>query len=429
MEIKRDSYLRQLNDSKNNGVVKVITGMAQCGKSYLLNKLFYESLLEKGVDREHIIRISLDSEADLKLIGEKPRRIISGRKKVDSHKFLTYVNALTEREGQYYLLIDEIQLLENCELVLNGLLRKYNLDIYVTGQGLKFLYENAGTEFAGRAIEMHLYPLGFSEFMQVYQGDKYQGLDEYMKHGGLPPVVLAENEEKKRAKLANLVEEKLIPDIVKGNRIRRPEEIKELLKLLSESICNLVNPDKLCNEFHEANKSNITSNTIRKFIRYLEDSFIVCEARRYNIRKRRYLDSNKKYYFEDIGIRNTVMAFNECQEPILMENLIYNELVSRGFNVDVGIVPVSIRGEEGKPVRKQLEVDFVCNKGYDRVYIQSAFAMPSEKKRNQEVRPFCKINDSFSKVIVTKDMVPMFKDENGILTINIFDFLLNPDLI
>jgi len=429
LEIKRDFYLGKLVKAKGNGLIKVITGIRRCGKSYLLNRLFYNNLLASGVEEDHIIRFAFDSADDLSLIGENLIRLQKTNHKVDPEKFIKYINSKIDNKGQWYLLLDEIQLLGNFESVLNGYLRKEDIDIYVTGSNAEFLSRDVITEFAGRGFEIHLSPLCFSEFMQVYKGDRYQGLTEYMMYGGLPLVVLSDSIEAKMQILSSLFDEIYIRDIVKRNKVRKQDEIEDLLKILSSAVGSLTNPDKLRNTFHSIKKSNITSNTIRKYIAYLEDSFLLYAAERYDIKGKSYINSLKKYYFSDLGLRNARINFRQFEEPHLMENLIYNELVRRGFNVDVGIVPVSIRDEEGRPVRKQLEVDFVCNKGYDRVYIQSAFAMPSEEKRNQEVRPFGKINDSFSKVIVTKDMVPMFKDENGILTINIFDFLLNPDLI
>ena len=429
MEIKRDLYLNRLNKAKGNGLIKVITGIRRCGKSYLMNILFYNSLIEQGIDESRIIRFAFDSADNLKLISENLMKLRRTNRKVNPEKFISYIDSKIDGKNSYYLLLDEIQLLGNFEAVLNGYLRKSNLDIYVTGSNAKFLSKDVITEFAGRGFEIHLSPLSFSEFMQIYSGDKYEGLAQYMLYGGLPLVVLNPDEEAKMKLLNSLFDEIYIKDIVKRNKLRNQSDLEDLLQFLSSSIGSLTNPDKLRNTFHSVKKSTITSNTIRKYISYIEDAFIISESVRYDIRGKAYINSTEKYYFSDLGLRNARINFRQFEETHLMENAIYNELVCRGYNVDVGIVQISERNHEGISKRKQLEVDFVCNKGSERIYIQSALTIPDESKRAQETRPFDKIKDSFPKIIITKDIVPPFRDENGILTINIYDFLLKPELL
>lgn len=429
MEIKRDLYLNRLIKAKGNGLVKVITGIRRCGKSYLMNTLFYNSLKEEGIEESRIIRFAFDSADDLKLIGENLLTLRRTNRKVDPDKFISYINNRIDGKDTHYLLLDEIQLLGNFEAVLNGYLRKSNLDIYVSGSNARFLSKDVISEFAGRGFEIHLSPLSFSEFMQVYSGDKYEGLAWYMLYGGLPLVVLNPDEETKMKLLDSLFDEIYITDIVKRNRIRNQSDLEDLLRFLSSSVGSLTNPDKLRNTFRSVKKSDITSKTIRKYISYVEDAFIISKSTRYDIRGKAYIDSTCKYYFSDPGLRNARIGFRQFEETHLMENVIYNELVCRGYNVDVGIVPVSEKNPDGGSIRKQLEVDFVCNRGSSRVYIQSAMTIPDESKRAQETRPFGKIKDSFPKVIITKDIVPMFRDENGVLTINIYDFLLKPELL
>ena len=429
MEIKRDIYLNRLNKAKGNGLIKVITGIRRCGKSYLMNILFYNSLIQEGIDESRIIRFAFDSADDLKLIGENLMKLRRTNRKVNPEKFISYIDSKIDGRNNYFLLLDEIQLLGNFEAVLNGYLRKSNLDIYVTGSNAKFLSKDVITEFAGRGFEIHLSPLSFSEFMQVYNGDKYEGLAQYMLYGGLPLVVLNPDEESKMKLLDSLFDEIYIKDIVKRNKLRNQSDLEDLLQFLSSSIGSLTNPDKLRNTFRSVKKSTITSNTIRKYISFIEDAFIISESVRYDIKGKAYINSTEKYYFSDLGLRNARINFRQFEETHLMENAIYNELVCRGYNVDVGIVPILEKDSEGSSKRKQLEVDFVCNKGSERIYVQSALTMPDESKRAQETRPFSKIRDSFPKIIITKDIVPPFRDKNGILTINIYDFLLKPELI
>ena len=429
MEIKRDFYLDKLVKRKNNGLIKVITGIRRCGKSYLLNILFYRHLLECGVDEKHIIRLAFDSADDLYLIGESLIELEKKKRKVDPEKFMAYIRSQTKGEGMYYLLLDEVQMLDCFEAVLNGYLRKENMDVYVTGSNARFLSKDIITEFAGRGDEIHMYPLSFSEFMSVYQGDRYEGLSEYMLYGGIPLVVLREGAGDKAAALDNLFHEIYIRDIYKRNRIKNPGELEDLLNILSSAIGSLTNPEKLKNTFRTVRKSRITANTIRKYLDYFEDSFLIGSAQRYDIKGRAYIETPKKYYFSDLGLRNARINFRQFEQTHAMENVIYNELCMRGYRVDVGVVPITEKAKDGKTSRKQLEVDFVCNLGSARYYIQSAYSIPDEEKRMQEIRPFRKIDDSFKKIVITKDIVPAHYDEHGILTLNIYNFLLDMESI
>ena len=426
MEIRRDYYLEKLVKRKNNGLIKVVTGIRRCGKSFLLNNLFYHHLLESGVDTDHIIRFAFDSADDLHLIGESLIQMSKEKRGADPEKFTAYIRAKVADDGMYYLLLDEIQMLDCFEAVLNGYLRKENMDIFVTGSNAKLLSKDIATEFAGRGDEIHMYPLSFSEFMSVYHGDKYAGLSEYMLYGGIPLVVLRDDAGDKAAALENLFSEIYIRDICRRNRVRNVGELEDLLNILSSAIGSLTNPEKLKNTFKTAKKSRITSATIQKYLTFFEDSFLIESAQRYDIRGKAYIETPKKYYFSDLGLRNARINFRQFEQTHSMENVIYNELRMRGYHVDVGVVPIAEKDAEGKVTRKQLEVDFVCNLGSSRYYIQSAYSLPDEAKRTQEIRPFRKIDDSFKKIIVTKDVVPPYYDEYGILTLNIYDFLLDP---
>ncbi len=426
MEIKRDFYLDKLISRKNNGLIKVITGIRRCGKSYLLNTIFYNHLLESGVDESHIIRFAFDSADDLYLLGESLIKMQKGKKRVDPEKFMSYIRSKMTDRGMYYLLLDEVQMLDCFEAVLNGYLRKENMDVYVTGSNAKFLSKDIITEFAGRGDEIHMYPLSFTEFMSVYKGDKYEGLSEYMIYGGIPLIVLRNGMNEKAAALENLFTEIYIRDIYQRNRIRNQGELEDLLNILSSSIGSLTNPEKLKNTFKTMKKSNITSNTIKRYLDCFEDSFLIESAQRYDIKGKAYIETPKKYYFSDLGLRNARINFRQFEQTHSMENVIYNELRMRGYGVDVGIVPIAEKDRKGKVIRKQLEVDFICNLASARYYIQSAYAIPDEAKRMEEIRPFRKIDDSFKKIIVTKDIVKPYYDEYGILTLSIYDFLLDP---
>ena len=406
MEIRRDFYLDKLIKRKHNGLIKIITGIRRCGKSYLLNTIFYQHLLSCGIDDAYIIRFAFDSADDLQKIGESLIAMGKEKRGVNPEKFMAYVNSRVVDEGMYYLLLDEVQEMDCFEAVLNGYLRKANMDVYVTGSNAKFLSKDIITEFAGRGDEMHMYPLSFAEFMSVYPGDKYMGLAEYMLYGGIPVVVLREGTAEKAAALQNLLSEIYLSDIYKRNRIRNKGEMEDLLNILASAIGSL---------------------TIKKYLDCLEDSFLIEAASRYDVKGKAYIDTPKKYYFSDLGLRNARINFRQFEQIHSMENVIYNELCMRGYSVDVGVVPIAVRDDSGNVVRKQLEVDFVCNMGSVRYYIQSAYSLPDEMKRAQEVRPLKKIDDTFKKIIITKDIVPAYYDEYGILTVNIYDFLLDCD--
>lgn len=425
MEIKRDFYLKKLISRRNNGLIKVITGIRRCGKSYLLNTIFYNYLLENGVDDNHIIRFAFDSADDLYLIGESLIKIEKEKRRVDPEKFMAYIRSKMTDNGMCYLLLDEVRMLDCFESVLNGYLRKDNMDVYVTGSNAKFLSKDIITEFAGRGDEIHMYPLSFSEFMSVYKGDKYEGLSEYMLYGGIPSVVIREVFNDKIAALENLFGEIYISDIYKRNKVRNQGELEDLLNILSSSIGSLTNPEKLKNTFRTVKKSKITANTVKKYLDYFEDSFLIESAQRYDIKGKAYIETPKKYYFSDLGLRNARINFRQFEQTHAMENIIYNELRMRGYSVDVGVVTIA-ENKGGKVIRKQLEVDFVCDLGSARYYIQSAYSIPDKEKLLQETKPFRKIDDSFKKIIVTKDIVPKHYDEHGILTLNIYDFLLDP---
>lgn len=425
--MERNFYLNKLIEKEHNGMIKVITGIRRCGKSYLLNTLFYNHLLSKGVPENHIIRFAFDSASDLEKMGEIFVDMGKENRGADPKKFLSYMKQRISDDGTYYLLLDEVQLLDGFEYVLNGYLREPNLDIYVTGSNAKFLSQDIITEFAGRGDAIHMYPLSFAEFMTAYSGDRYAGLTEYMLYGGLPLVVLKKNEDEKASMLETLFQEIYLRDIYLRHNVKNQDELEDLLNVISSSIGSLTNPEKLKKTFQSRKKSKITSATIKKYLGYLEDSFLVESAARYDIKGKGYIETPKKYYFSDLGLRNARLNFRQFEENHAMENVIYNELKMRGYHVDVGVNFVSEKDANGKQIRKALEVDFVCNMGSKRYYIQSAYSIPSEEKRNQETRPLRKIDDSFAKLIITKEPVIPRYDEYGILTMSIYDFLLNPD--
>ena len=426
MEIKRDGYLNQLIRKQNNGLIKVITGIRRCGKSYLLNVLFYHHLLESGVEEDHIIRFAFDSADDLALIGENMIQMKKEKRGAYPEKFMNYIHSKITDEKMYYLLLDEIQMLDCFEAVMNGYLRKENMDVFVTGSNAYLLSKDIATEFAGRGDEVHMYPLSFAEFMSVYKGDQYEGLSEYMLYGGIPLVVLQEDDHDKTTTLQNLFQEIYISDITRRHKIRNTAELEDLLNIVSSSIGSLTNLEKLKNTFHSVKKSRITSHTISLYLSYFEDSFLIESAQRYDLKGKAYIETPKKYYFSDNGLRNARINFRQFEQTHVMENVIYNELRMRGYSVDVGVIPIVEKDSTGKVIRKQLEVDFVCNLGSLRYYIQSAFSLPDETKREQEIRPFRKIDDSFRKIVITKDIVKPFYDDYGILTMSIYDFLLDP---
>lgn len=412
-EIKRDYYLEQLIQRKNNGLIKIVTGIRRCGKSYLLRTLFKKHLLESGVDESHIIEMAFDLYDHIEYR--------------DPKKFYPWVIEQLKDEEKYYFLLDEIQLLDEFVSVLNGLADKKNCDVFVTGSNARFLSKDIATEFGGRGDEVHMYPLCFSEFMTVYNGNRYDGWNEYITYGGIPLVVLAETEEQKMKILDNLFEETYITDIKKRNKIRNVGEMKAVLDVLSSAIGSLTNPNKLQKTFKSVNQSKITATTITKYIEYLEDAFLIEGANRYDIKGKSYIGTPLKYYFMDMGLRNSRIKYRQMEVTHSMENVIYNELRMRGFSVDVGNLTIVEKEKGGKSVKKQLEIDFICNKGTKRYYIQSAYILGTSEKITQEIRPFLKINDSFKKIVITSDTPKPFYSDEGILMMNVYDFLLNAD--
>ncbi len=411
--IKRDSYLNQIIQRKHNGLIKVITGIRRCGKSYLLRILFKNYLLESGVKQDHIIEMAFDLYDNIEYRNPKV--------------FYPWIKDQFKDEEKYYVLLDEVQLLEEFISVLNGLADKKKCDVYVTGSNARFLSRDIVTEFGGRGDEIHMYPLSFSEFMSVFQGNKYDGWNEYITYGGIPMVVLADTEEQKVILLENLFKETYISDIVKRYGIRNVGEMDSLLNILSSAIGSLTNPNKLQKTFKSAGNSKITATTIKKYLEYLEDSFLIEEAIRYDIKGKSYIGTPMKYYFMDLGLRNARLKFRQMEITHSMENVIYNELCMRGFSVDVGNLVVVETDKSGKPVKEQLEVDFICTKGSKKIYIQSAYLLETESKIQQEIRPFLKIHDSFRKIVITSNTPKPFYNEDGILMISVYDFLLNPE--
>lgn len=411
MEIKRDYYLNKLITKKHNGLIKVITGIRRCGKSYLLFTLFKNHLTESGVADDHIIEIPFDS--------------FENKKYRDPEILYPYVKEQIADDGMYYILLDEVQLLGEFESVLNGFMHMKNVDVYVTGSNARFLSKDIITEFRGRGDELHIQPLSFAEFMSVYDGNKYDGWNEYVLYGGLPPVVLLRTAEQKIELLKSLFQETYINDIISRHSVKHRDEFEELINILASAIGSLTNPKKLTDTFKSKKNKVISSNTIKSYLDYLCDAYVVSRATRYDIKGKKYIDTPQKYYFSDVGIRNACINFRQLEENHTMENVIYNELIARNFNVDVGIITATGKDNDGKSVRKQLEVDFVCNKGSKRYYIQSAFSIPDREKMEQESNSLLRIDDSFKKIIVVKDLPAPTYTEDGILVISVYDFLLN----
>ena len=411
MEIRRDRYLNLLISKKHNGLIKVITGMRRCGKSYLLFKLFKGHLLSEKIDEDHIIEIAFDA--------------FENKQYRDPNKLYPYLKRQISDQGMYYVLLDEVQLLDDFEAILNSLTRMNNVDVYVTGSNARFLSKDVITEFRGRGDEVHMYPLSFAEFMTVYQGTKQDGWNEYMLYGGLPLVLSFQTPDQKISFLKALFEETYISDIVGRHNVRNKAELEDLLNILSSAIGSLTNPEKLSATFKTVKKKKISSNTIKKYIEYLCDSFLIESAVRYDVKGKKYIDTPIKYYFTDMGLRNARLNFRQLEETHTMENIIFNELKIRGFNVDVGVITQYDRNEKGNSIRKQLEIDFVCNQGSKRYYIQSAYAISDPAKLEQEQRSLMMTGDFFKRIIITKDTPAPHYNENGVLIMNIYDFLLD----
>lgn len=409
--IARTKYLAELVSLQHNGMIKVITGMRRCGKSYLLFEIFASYLESSGVPAERIIKVDLED--------------YKSRAMRNPDNLYAYVESCIKDKEMYYLLLDEVQMLDSFEDVLNGFLKMHNVDIYVTGSNARFLSKDIITEFRGRGFEVKMYPLSFSEFMSVYAGSKQAGLNEYMLYGGLPQIVSYETDEQKVSFLNGLFAETYIKDIKERHQIRKDDDLEELINIMASGIGALTNPNKLSNTFRSEKKSSISYDTVKDYIDYLCDSFLIEKATRYDIKGKRYVNAPYKYYFMDLGLRNARLNFRQSGKSHLMENMIYNELRIRGFNVDVGVVPVVVKNTDEKQQRSTLEIDFICNLGSKRYYLQSAYRMESEEKRLQERSSLLKVDDSFKKIIVIGEESPIVRDEAGITTISMYDFLLN----
>ena len=411
MNIKRDRYLNALISKEHNGLIKVITGMRRCGKSYLLFTLFKAHLLSEGVNADHIIEIAFDA--------------FENKQFRDPNVLYPYLKEQIKDDAMYYVLLDEVQLLDEFESVLNSLIRMKNVDVYVTGSNARFLSKDVITEFRGRGDEVHMYPLSFAEFMSVYQGTKQDGWNAYMLYGGIPLVLQFTTPDQKIAFLKSLFEETYISDIVGRHHIRNKAELEDLLNILSSAIGSLTNPEKLAATFQTVKKKKIGNATIKRYIDYLCDSFLIDSAIRYDVKGKKYIDTPVKYYFTDMGLRNARLNFRQIEETHSMENIIFNELKMRGFNVDVGIIMQYDTNEKGNSIRKQLEIDFVCNQGSKRYYIQSAYAIPDQAKMEQEQRSLMLTGDFFKRIIITKDTPAPYYNESGVLIMSVYDFLLN----
>ncbi len=413
MEIRRDSYLEQLKQRKKNGMIKIITGIRRCGKSFLLFVLYKKYLLESGVDQDHIIEIALDG--------------IENEELRDPKKCYRYIKDAMKDDGMYYLLLDEVQFMPRFEEVLNSLLHISNIDVYVTGSNSKFLSSDIVTEFRGRGDELRIYPLSFAEFFGAYDGDYDDAWNEYMVYGGLPQVAQFSVERQKAEYLKNIFTNVYIKDVVERNKIQNVDEIGTLVDILASAIGAPTNPTRISNTFKSERGINYSNKTISKHIDYLAEAFLISKAARYDIKGRKYVGANLKYYFSDIGLRNARLNFRQQEPTHIMENIVYNELLVRGYNVDVGIVEVLAKNNEGRRVHKQLEVDFVVNQGSQRYYIQVAFDMTSEEKQTQELNSLRNIPDSFKKIIIVNGTKKPWRNDEGFVIMGMKYFLLNVD--
>ena len=411
MEIKRNYYLNKLISKRNNKLIKIVTGIRRSGKSYLLDPIFKNYLLDNGVDKSHIIKLELDS--------------IENEEYTNPKKLYEYVMEKATDKDTYYVILDEIQKVTNFESVLNSFLRKPNLDVYVTGSNSKFLSSDIITEFSGRGDEIKVYPLSFSEFMSVYSGNEINGLNEYINYGGLPLITTFKSAEEKIDYLNFQKDNVYINDVIERNDIRNDEELKTLIEIISSSIGSLTNPTKLYNTFISKGNKNITNKTIASYLKYLEESFLIEKSKRFDVKGKKYIETPSKYYFVDIGIRNSLINFRQIEKTHIMENIIYTELRRRGFNVDVGIVEKRKIDKNGKKDYKQLEIDFVANKGSDKYYIQSAYSIEDNNKKEQELQSLLSVSDNFKKLVIVYDSFIKWQDDNGIIYISIYDFLLN----
>ena len=411
ISISRDTYLNKLINKKNNRMIKVITGVRRCGKSYLLDPIFKNYLLNSGVKKNHIIKLELDSIENIDY--REPKKLYN------------YVMDQVKDNETYYILLDEIQLVSDFESVLNSFLRKENLDVFVTGSNSKFLSSDVITEFRGRGDEIRVYPLTYKEFLSVFDGTKEEALNKYITYGGMPYSIMLETTEEKSKYLKDLFENTYLKDIIDRNNLKRDDILDTLVNMIASSIGSLTNPKKLADTFLSNGLKGVTNKTISTYINYLLESFLINKANRYDIKGKKYISTPSKYYFVDVGLRNARLNFRQQEYDHLMENLIYNELIYRGYNVDVGVVEVFEHNKENVTIRKQFEIDFVCNQGSKRYYIQSAYSIDSREKEKQELRSLIKVNDFFKKIIVVKDDIEPWHNEEGVLIIGIKEFLLN----
>lgn len=415
MEIKRDIYLNRLIRRECNGLIKIVTGVRRCGKSYLLFNLFHNYLSEKGVPENHIIEVALDDRSNKALR--------------DPDNMLQFIKNQIVDKNTYYIILDEVQLLGEFEDVLNSLLHIRNADVYVTGSNSKFLSSDVITEFRGRGDEVRLHPLSFREYCSVYPGNTDEAWDDYFTYGGLPLILSRETAEEKADYLMTLFQKVYLSDIIDRHKIRNQEELDELVDILASAVGSLTSPQKLAKTFKSVKQKNISDKTLKRYIDYLTDAFLVSKAVRFDIKGKRYIGSPAKFYFEDVGLRNARLNFRQIEENHIMENIIYNELRIRGFHVDVGVIEKFGKNEDDKTTKKQLEIDFIATKGSEKYYIQSAFSMPTPEKCEQEVRSLNSISDSFKKIIVVRDNIKLRRDERGINTIGLRGFLMDENSI
>ena len=414
-KIERNIYLNRLIDSIGNGMIKIVTGVRRSGKSFLLFRLFVEWLQSQGIDDAHIIKVNLEDRLNKQLR--------------DPDVLLNHIYSHILDDGHFYVLLDEVQMVPEFEDVLNSFLDKENVDVFVTGSNAKFLSKDVITEFRGRGEEIFMQPLSFGEFMSVYEGSYELGLDEYMTFGGLPQVLSYKTEKEKSNYLKGLFRKTYITDIVDRYGVRNMTELGELLDIVASCIGSLTNPTKIANTFASVKNVRITNETVQKWLEYLCDSFLVAKAVRYDVKGRKYIDTPSKFYFCDLGLRNARLNFRQTENTHLMENLIYNELIYRGYNVDVGVVVTEMKDEEGKRHKVQLEIDFVCNQGSKRIYVQSAYRLPTEAKQNQELFSLTKADDSFKKVVIVGEDQLVHRNDKGIVTMSLRDFLMDKDAL
>lgn len=414
-KIERNIYLNRLIDSIGNGMIKIVTGVRRSGKSFLLFRLFAEWLQSQGIDDAHIIKVNLEDRLNKQLR--------------DPDMLLNHIYSHIFDDGHFYVLLDEVQMVPEFEDVLNSFLDKENVDVFVTGSNAKFLSKDVITEFRGRGEEIFMQPLSFGEFMSVYEGSYELGLDEYMTFGGLPQVLSYKTEKEKSNYLKGLFRKTYITDIVDRYGVRNMTELGELLDIVASCIGSLTNPTKIANTFASVKNVRITNETVQKWLEYLCDSFLVAKAVRYDVKGRKYIDTPSKFYFCDLGLRNARLNFRQTENTHLMENLIYNELIYRGYNVDVGVVVTEMKDEEGKRHKVQLEIDFVCNQGSKRIYVQSAYRLPTEAKQNQELFSLTKADDSFKKVVIVGEDQLVHRNDKGIVTMSLRDFLMDKDAL